>query len=71
MEDNNIFPKRLQMLREREHKSRRMLSELCGLPDSAIKRYERGEISPNIESIIAIADYFHVSMDYLFGRTNY
>ena len=65
------FPRRLQRLREQDRKSRRVLSELCGLPDSAIKRYERGEIKPNIESLIAIADYFHVSIDYLLGRTNY
>lgn len=67
----NEFPKRLQKLREQERKSRRVLSELCGLPDSAIKRYERGEIKPNVESLVAIADHFHVSIDYLLGRTNY
>lgn len=67
----NEFPIRLRRLREQERKSRRVLSELCGLPDSAIKRYERGEIRPNVESLVAIADYFHVSVDYLLGRTNY
>lgn len=65
------FPKRLQKLREREHKSRVVLSQLCGLPDSSIRRYERGEVKPNIDSLVAIADYFHVSIDYLVGRTNY
>lgn len=65
------FPKRLQRLREREGRSRVVLSQLCGLPNGAIRKYERGEISPNIDSIIAIADYFHVSIDYLLGRTNY
>lgn len=67
----NVFPERLKKLREREGKSRIILSQLCGLPDSAIRRYERGEIKPNVDSVIAIADYFHVSVDYLLGRTNY
>lgn len=67
----NEFPKRLQKLREREGKSRVVLSQLCGLPDSSIRRYERGEASPTSESLAAIANYFRVSMDYLWGRTNY
>lgn len=67
----NEFPQRLQELRECQHKSRIVLSELCGLPPGAIRRYERGEIKPSIDSLIAIADYFHVSVDYLLGRTNY
>lgn len=65
------FPKRLRELREREGKSRSVISQLCGLSDSAIRRYERGKIKPNIDSVVAIADYFHVSVDYLLGRTNY
>lgn len=65
------FPERLRRLREKEHKSRIVLSQLCGLPDSAIRRYECGETKPTVESLVAIADYFHVSVDYLIGRTNY
>lgn len=65
------FPDRLRRLREKEHKSRLVLSELCGLHPKAIARYERGEAVPDLESIKAIADYFHVSIDYLIGRTNY
>lgn len=64
----NEFPKRLQRLREREGISRVVLSQLCGLPNGAIRKYERGEISPSIDSLIAIADHFHVSLDDLVGR---
>lgn len=69
-----VFSKRLQMLRERQHKSRKVLSELCGLPSDAIRRYERGEVNVEkieIGSIIAIAEHFEVSVDYLLGRTDY
>lgn len=69
--EESVFPQRLRKLREREGKSRVVLSQLCGLPNGAIRKYERGEISPNIDSLVAIADYFHVSTDYLLGRTNY
>lgn len=66
-----IFAKRLEELRTRQGRSRIAVSELCGLPPDAIRRYERGEALPNVESLIAIADYFCVSVDYLIGRTNY
>lgn len=65
------FSKRLQRLREREGKSRLVLSQLCGLPDGAIRKYERGEAEPTVKSLVAVADHFNVSTDYLLGRTNY
>lgn len=65
------FPRRLRELRERQSKSRRTISELCGLHPDAIRRYERGESKPDVDSLEAIADYFKVSVDYLLGRTNY
>lgn len=65
------FPIRLRKLREKQRKSRKVVSELCGLPPGAIRKYERGEVAPSMESLIAIADYFGVSIDYLVGRTNY
>ena len=64
-----VFRQRLQMLREKEHISRIVLSELCGLHPDAVRRYERGECEPTKDSLIAIADYFGVSIDYLVGRT--
>ena len=68
--DSN-FPERLQRLRERERKSRKVLSELCGLAPDAIRRYERAEAKPTMDALIAIADYFEISLDYLVGRQNY
>ena len=66
-----IFSQRLEDLRSRQRRSRIVVSELCGLPPDAIRSYERGEAVPSVESLIAIADYFCVSIDYLVGRTNY
>lgn len=65
------FPRRLQKLRERQRKSRKVVSELCGLHSDAIRRYERGEARPDMDALVAIANYFGVSIDYLVGRTNY
>ena len=67
----DVFPQRLQRLRERRQKSRRVVSELCGLPADAVRRYERAEARPNMEALVKLADYFEVSLDYLTGRANY
>lgn len=62
------FRQRLQSLREQKRISRIVLSELCGLHPDAIRRYERGECEPTLESLVAIAEYFGVTIDYLVGR---
>lgn len=67
-EADNQFARRLQRLREKQQKSRRALSALCGLPMDAVRRYERGEAKPTMEALIALADYFGVSLDFLVGR---
>lgn len=65
------FPKRLQRLREEHRINRYVLSQRCGLHSDAIRRYERGEQEPDLQSLIAIADFFEVSLDYLTGRADY
>ena len=62
------FRLRLQQLREKKRISRKVLSELCGLNSDAVRRYERGEAEPTLHSLVAIAEYFEVSVDYLVGR---
>ena len=62
------FRHRLQTLREKKRISRIVLSELCGLHPDAVRRYERGECKPDMESLIAIAEFFDVTIDFLVGR---
>lgn len=65
---NEVFRQRLKKLREKKRISCKVLSELCGLSSDAIRRYEKGEVEPRMESLMAIADFFDVSVDYLLGR---
>lgn len=37
---------------------------------TSISRYETGEREADYKTLIAIADYFDVSIDYLLGRTD-
>lgn len=67
------FPERLRKLREEKKpvKSMAVVSELCGLERGAVRRYERGERAPTMEALIALADYYEVSLDYLTGRSKF
>lgn len=69
--EKSEFPARLRKLREERRQSRVVVSELCGLDRDAVRSYEREERSPNVRALIALADYFEVSLDYLTGRTNF
>ncbi len=68
---DRTFPTRLRELREQRGISRKVLSELCGLPTDAVRRYEREEARPTMDALIKLADYFDVSLDYLTGRANF
>ena len=40
------------------------------MSQNSISRYENREREAGYETLIAIADYFQVSLDYLLGRTD-
>ena len=60
------FP-RLRDLREDSEKSQR---ELLHLQLTVYRRYELGEREAPAWVLAQLADYYNVSTDYLFGRTN-
>lgn len=64
-----ILGERLRALRESVKLSQAKMAELVGVKQSSINRYESGESSPTLEVLLKYADYFDVSMDYIFGRT--
>ncbi len=43
------------------------LSEKIGVNQSAIGKYERGELEPNIDTLKKFATFFECSIDYLLG----
>ena len=67
-EGAHMFPERLKALREGENLDRKTLAELCGLSKNVVSRYENGEREPSSQSLVALADFFDVSVDYLLGR---
>ena len=45
------------------------LAEVLNAEPSTITRYSRGERVPSVKSLVAIAEYFKCSTDFLLGRT--
>ena len=62
------FARRLRQLRKQRGISQRVLADLCGLGKNTISRYERGDISPTLPVLLALAEFFHVTSDDLAGR---
>ena len=62
--------KRLKELRESRRVYQREMAEHLGLSFRGYQNYETGQSEPKIATLIAIADYYQVSSDYLVGRTD-
>lgn len=57
----------IQCLREEANIRQSELAKNLGLGRTTISNYENNYSSPDLETLIQIADFFHVSTDYLLG----
>ena len=60
----------LKLLRNQTSISQQELATEVGVSQQSINKYENHNVEPDIKTLIAIADYFNVSVDYLIGRTD-
>lgn len=60
---------RLKSLRESVNLSQAKLAALMGATQASVNRYENGQSSPPSKILRWYADFFDVSMDYIFART--
>ena len=61
---------RLKSLRESVNLSQAKLAALMGATQASVNRYENGQSSPPLKILQWYADFFDVSMDYIFARTD-
>jgi len=61
---------RLRELRKQKKISQIALAMALNVNQNSISRYETGEREADYATLIALADYFDVSIDYLLERTN-
>lgn len=60
---------RLKSLRESVGVSQAKLAALMGATQASVNRYENGQSSPPLKILRWYADFFDVSLDYIFART--
>lgn len=64
-----IVANRLLELRNSLHTSQLKLGAMLGLTQSAINRYEQGGVAIPDSAVLKYAEFFDVSLDWIFGRT--
>lgn len=65
-----MYFQRIRDLREDADLTQTQVAEILGIRQTVYSRYERGFQTIPLEHLIKLADYYHVSVDYLLGRTN-
>ena len=70
MDKENIFGERVYLLRKQAGLSQKQLGVVLGLSNKAMCTMEGGSRGTTIERLVMLAEYFHVSTDYLLGITD-
>ena len=65
-----IVADRLRALRKTVNLSQAKLAPVLNLNQSAVNRYENDMCDPSFAALLRYADFFDVSLDYIFGRTD-
>ncbi len=65
-----MFQLRLKELREQRGISQQALANAIGEAQSTIGCWESGRGTPRYKTLLKVADYLDVSLDYLTGRTH-
>lgn len=67
----DLFGSRLKALKEQHNYTYPQIAEYLGLSaPRTVKGYVAGTVKPDYFKLIALADYFDVSIDYLVGRSD-
>ncbi len=70
MQVEKVFQERLRFLRAEKGVSQKQVAESLGITEVGYRNYETGRRKPTFDILPSIADFFGVSTDYLFGRSD-
>ena len=65
-----MYLKRLRDLREDHDLKQTDIAELLAIKQTVYSRYERGFQNIPLEHLLKLSDYYKVSIDYIFERTD-
>ena len=64
------YRRRMRDLREDLDKTQQDIADILGTSQTMYARYERGANELPIRHLLTLCDYYHVSADYLLGRSD-
>lgn len=65
-----IFNDRLKLLRDEQNLTQTKAAEAIGIPPRSYQRLEMDGSKTHYDTLLKIADYYGVSVDWLMGRTD-
>ena len=65
-----IIGERLKQLRKEKNVTQKAVAIHLGVAETTYQQFEYGSYRPGLPKLIALADYFNVSLDYLVGRSS-
>lgn len=63
-----MISNRLKLLRTKRNITQAHFAKILGVARTTYAMYEQGQREPDFKTLIKIADYFDVTLDYLLGR---
>lgn len=64
------FAKKIRSLRQSRNLMQKDVAKVLEVSDVAVSHWERGIRTPDVETLTKLADLFHVTTDYLLGRSD-
>ncbi len=62
--------KNLKLLRHQKALSQQKLADILHISQQSVYKYENGITTPDLQTLMKIADFFDTSVDYLIGYTD-
>ena len=67
---NNTLAERIKYLREEKELTQEQLGKAVGYDQSRVAKWEKGSLEPDVDTLIALANLFNVTVGYLVGTEN-
>lgn len=65
-----LINERIKLLRTQNGLTQKQLAEILKIQPNSVQRIEYGTARPSLDTLVTLADYFNVSLDYLVGRSD-
>ena len=63
-----VLSRNLKILRKQKNLTQQQMANILNVSQQAYARYEKGDREPDLSTLIKLAEFFKISLDYLSGR---